>query len=185
MYDALKRHWVFGAGLMAGALLLLTPLLYDVWPLGLLLIFLHSPGYMIHQVEEHAGDRFRTFVNERIAGGRQALSTLDVIWINVGAVWGMNLAALYVGGFVELGWGLTAPYLMLVNALSHIGSAARFGGYNPGLATSVLIFLPLSIASLWLIPATPLQQGVGLTIAIAVHAAIALRVVWRARRLAP
>ncbi|RTL65078.1 MAG: HXXEE domain-containing protein [Hyphomicrobiales bacterium] len=184
MYETLKLHWVFGAGLMAGALLLLTPLLYDVWPLSLLLLFLHSPGYMIHQVEEHAGDRFRAFVNARLAGGREALSTLDVIWINVGAVWGMNLAALYAGRFVEPGWGLAAPYLMLVNAISHIGSAAKFGGYNPGLATSVAIFLPLSIASLWLIPATPLQHGLGLALAIAVHLAIAVRVMWRAKRLA-
>ena len=54
---------VAGAVFMAAALLALVPLLAADWPLALLLIFLHSPGYMIHQVEEHTGDRFRSFVD--------------------------------------------------------------------------------------------------------------------------
>ena len=32
--------------------------------LFLLLIYLHTPIYMLHQVEEHTGDRFREFVNQ-------------------------------------------------------------------------------------------------------------------------
>lgn len=50
MLDLLARHWVAGAVFMAAALLALVPVLAADWPLPLLLIFLHSPGYMIHQV---------------------------------------------------------------------------------------------------------------------------------------
>jgi len=185
MYGFLKNHWVAGAGLTSGALLLMVPLLRDVWPLGLLLIFLHSPGYMIHQVEEHAGDRFRTFVNQRLFGGREALATIDILWVNVAAVWGLDLAALYAGRYLGLGWGLAAPYLMLVNALSHIAAAFRFPLYNPGLVTSVLIFAPLGVATLVVIPGTSAQHIVGLALALAAHAAIGLLVIRRLRLTKP
>jgi len=181
MFEFLKLHWVAGAALMGGALLLMLPILYDAWPLGLLLIFLHSPCYMIHQVEEHTGDRFRTFVNQRLFGGHEGLTTSDVIWINVGGVWGLDFAALYAGRFMGLGWALAAPYLMLVNAVSHIGTSVKFAGYNPGLATSITIFLPLSLTTLWLIPATVEQHALGIACSVAVHAAIALNSVRRYR----
>ena len=182
MFEFLKAHWVAGAGLMAGALLLMTPLLYGVWPLALLLIFLHSPGYMIHQVEEHTDDRFRTYINQRMFGGREALTTADVIWINAGEVWGLNLAALYIAASVGPGWALIAPYLMLVNALAHIGPAIRFRSYNPGLTTSFLIFLPLGILTLYSIPATLPQHALGFGLSVALHAKIAVDAVRKAGR---
>ena len=91
MYQILKTHWVAGAGFMAAALLSLVPILYRDWSIGLLLIFLHSPIYMIHQLEEHVNDRFRTFINEKVFGGRDALTTANVILVNVGYVWLGNL----------------------------------------------------------------------------------------------
>lgn len=183
MYGFWKAHWVACAGVTGGALLLLTPLVYDVWPLGLTLIFLHSPGYMIHQVEEHAGDRFRAFVNQRLFAGREALTTLGVLWVNVGAVWGIDLAALYVARAAGPGWALAAPYLMIVNAISHIAAAARFGDYNPGLVTSFVIFLPLGLTALWTIPATWAQHLVGLAFSLGVHAAVVLTVAAHLRSL--
>ncbi len=185
MYRFLKDHWVAGAGFISGALLLLVPLLWDSWPRGLLLVFLHVPGYMIHQVEEHAGDRFRRFTNTIVFAGREALTNSDVIWINVGGVWGLDLAALYLGRFVSLGWAMIAPCLMLVNAALHIASAIRYRRYNPGLVTSILIFLPLGITTLLVVPATQLQDTVALGLAIAVHIAIALNAMRRIAALRP
>ncbi len=70
----LTSRWVAAAGFMAATLLAILPLVQAAYALPLVLIFLHSPGYMLHQVEEHTGDRFRTFVNQRLFGGRNALS---------------------------------------------------------------------------------------------------------------
>ena len=68
------RAWIFSnwmyAGLVAGIfLLVLVPLLTGIWTLALLLVYLHGPVYMLHQVEEHAADRFRHFVNLHIGHG--------------------------------------------------------------------------------------------------------------------
>jgi hypothetical protein len=181
MIDYLESRWVAAAAFMAAALILCLPLVCGVWPLGLTLIFLHSPGYMIHQVEEHAYDRFRTFVNQRAFNGREALTVADVLRVNIGVVWGLNFVALYLARFVDLGWALVAPYLMLVNAVTHIAGAVRFGGYNPGLVTSVVIFLPLGGATLWIVHGDLAQHAVGFGGSLAIHAAIVIGAMRRAR----
>lgn len=174
MYEFLKSHWVAGAALIAAAFLSLTPLLYDVWPLGAFLIFLHLPGYMIHQVEEHSGDRFRAFVNSNLFEGFDALTTSVVIWANVAGVWGLNLAALYASRLVDPGWAMAAPDGTLINAIVHIIAAVRLGRYNPGLATGLFIFLPLSIGTIWVIPASVEQHLFAIACAIGLHALIGL-----------
>ncbi len=171
----LEAHWVAGAVFMSLAFLLLAPVGFAGEGLALLLIFLASPVYMLHQVEEHAGDRFRTYINGTVFGGVEALSVSDVLWINLPGVWGLNLAALYAAHFIDVGWGVVAGYLILINGIAHIAMAARFRGYNPGLVTGALVFVPFGLASILLVPATPLEHAVGFGIALAIHVAIAIR----------
>ncbi|MFT3732246.1 MAG: HXXEE domain-containing protein [Hyphomicrobium sp.] len=171
----LQAHWVAGAVFMSFALLLLVPVGIGGGSEALLLIFLASPVYMLHQVEEHTGDRFRAYINGTVFGGVQALSVADVLWINLPGVWGLNFAALYAAHFIDVGWGVAAGYLILLNGIAHIGMAIRFREYNPGLVTGVLLFVPFGLALILLVPATYLQNAVGFAIALAVHAAIALR----------
>lgn len=182
MTDWLAKHWVAGALFTAGALLALAPLIRAACGLQLLLIYLHLPGYVLHQVEEHTGDRFRRFLNQRIFGV-EALTTAAVLWINLPGVWGLNLAALYLAYFIAPGWSLAAPYLMIVNALIHLGTAARTRGYNPGLWTSLALFLPLGGTTLWLVPATGGQLALGLGVAVAGHVAITVGIGGRAMLL--
>ncbi len=184
----LVAHWVTGALFMALGFLALTPLLAMSWELPLLLIYLHLPGYMVHQVEEHWGDRFRTYINEKVFGGVEALTPGDVLWINLPGVWGVNIVALYLAFFYDAGWALAAPYLMLVNAFAHLVNAMQTQEYNPGLATAVVIFLPLGLVSLFMAGGTPLQHGIGVAVALAIHALIGIsanrRAATAARRLA-
>ena len=179
----LTGHWVSAAGFMAAALLAVLPLLDAAYALPLVLIFAHSPGYMLHQVEEHAGDRFRSFVNQRMFGGRDALTVMAVLVINIPVVWGLNLAALYAAYLWGAGFGLVAPYAMLVNGVTHIGAAARFRSYNPGLVTSLVVFLPLS---LWTIAAIgPVGAGfhlAALGLAVLLHLLIIANVLLQVRR---
>ena len=185
--DWLAAHWVVGAGFMAAALLALAPLLAQIMSLPLLLIFLHSPAYMIHQVEEHAGDRFRTFANGRIFGGREGLTTNAVLVINLPVVWGLNLAALYAAFAFSPGVALIAPYAMLVNAFTHLGARVNFGSYNPGVISAAVLFVPLSASTILVVNRLPdvgLADNLGaLAGALLLHALIILNVVRRLRAL--
>ena len=183
MKDWLAAHWVPGALMTAIALMALAPPLVGAWGWPVALVYLAWPVYMLHQVEEHSGDRFRAYVNARVFGGLEALTTLDVLWINIPGVWGVDLAALYAAYYAGPGYGLVAPYLMLVNALVHCAGAARPRAYNPGLWTACGLFLPLALCTLWRIPASPAQHALGLALALAIHAAIVVRVLRRAAAL--
>ena len=185
--DWLAGHWVVGAGFMAAALLALAPLLFQTLSLPLLMIFLHSPAYMIHQVEEHAGDRFRAFANGRIFGGREGLTTNAVLVINLAVVWGMNLAAFYAAFLISPGFGLIAPYAMLVNAFTHLGARVNFGSYNPGVVSAAVLFVPLSSSTILVINRLPDVGAADNIVAIAgaflLHALIILNVKRRLRAL--
>jgi len=184
LQDWLAEYWVVGAGFMAAALIATAPVL--MLSLPVFLIFLHSPVYMAHQVEEHTHDRFRRFVNENVFAGRDALSVAAVLVINLPFVWGVNLLALYAAFAWGPAWGLVAPYVMLVNALAHLATSARLRKYNPGLITSVMLFLPLSLFTIWTIGWTGsvLPQLTGAVLAIVLHAGIIATVAHRYRSLA-
>lgn len=187
MVEWLAARWVAGAGFMAAALLALELPLIETWPFWLVLIFLHSPFYMIHQVEEHTGDRFRRFANDKMFGGREGLTTGAVLVINMPGVWGINLAALYAALFIAPGLGLVAPYAMLVNGLTHLGAAGKLRIYNPGLVTAVAMFLPLSLVTIFTVGGLPGvgwgDHAIGLGAALLLHALIILDVTLRLRRV--
>jgi Protein of unknown function with HXXEE motif len=180
MIQRLTSYWVYG-GFLAGVLLLaLAPLLLAGWSVPLAATFLHLPAYMIHQYEEHDGDRFRLFFNETIGRGYDVLSPLAVFITNVPGVWGVIALSMYGAVTINLGWALIAVYLVLVNALVHIVHAILFRCYNPGLITAVVIFLPLGGTTLLLVHkaggGSALSQAVGVITAVAIHAAILVHV---------
>ncbi|WP_079420491.1 HXXEE domain-containing protein [Thiomonas intermedia] len=180
MLQRLITYWVYGGFLAGLLLLLLSPLLLADWSVPLAAAFLLLPAYMLHQYEEHDDDRFRLFLNQTIGKGYDVLSPLAVFIINVPGVWGVMALSLYAAVTVNPGWALIAVDLALVNAFVHIVHALIFRRYNPGLATALVIFLPLGGTTLWLIgktgQATALEQGVSLLLAIAIHAAILIHV---------
>ena len=104
--------------------------------------------YMIHQIEEHMWPGgFRQFANAHVFKSGDddwPVSEGGVALVNVGYVWlPILLAALFPGPlrWLALGWvGLT-----LVNAITHIVTSIRFRVYNPGLITSIVLFLPFTI----------------------------------------
>jgi hypothetical protein len=164
-------------------LLLLMPVLTAGWPMRDVLVLALLPAYMLHQYEEHDADRFRRFVNDRIGHGREALTLRDVFVINIAGVWLLMALVVVAVRTLDPGLGAIAVYLVLVNAVLHVGQGVALRCYNPGMLTAIIVFLPLGIAA-WrgLGPAaTPGMHAIGLAVAIAVHAAIVLHV---RRRLA-
>jgi len=131
---------------------------------------------MLHQYEEHAHGRFRDFVNQLIGGGKPILSETAIFWINILLVWLLDLGILYGVVYWNTALGLIAAYLTFVNGLSHIVMAIVQRRYNPGLWTSIVLFLPLGGASIVILglatQAGLAYQVVGLVSAILVHAII-------------
>lgn len=106
----LFNYWMYG-GFLAGIMILaLMPLLADSWNTTFTAIFILLPIYMLHQYEEHDGDRFRLYINREIGNGAEVLTPAAVFVINIGAVWILDLAVLYLAWSVDLGFGLIAVY---------------------------------------------------------------------------
>lgn len=176
MARRLYENWVYG-GFLAGLLLLsLTPLFWGLHPDWVVATYLALPVYMLHQYEEHDADRFRRFVNDKIATGRRGLSVADVFWINVLGVWAVLAAALSFAVGFDPAWALVAAYLLVINAAVHVVQAIGMRVYNPGLVTAVALFLPVAA---WIFAATP-SAGAGAHVAaagavVALHGVIVLR----------
>ena len=157
-------------------LLLLSPFLLKGVGVILFLVFLQLPVYMFHQYEEHAHGRFRDFINQMIGGGKLILSDTAIFWINILLVWVLDLSILYIAVYWNSSLGLIAAYLTLFNGLTHIIVALVQRRYNPGLWTSIVLFLPLGGASIVILTmatqAAILYQVIGLVSAILVHGII-------------
>lgn len=184
MIRALRDHWLIGALTGAPLLLAMAPVLQAALPAWLLWVFLQQPLYMMHQLEEHVDDRFRRFVNTKLAGGAEALTPAAVAVINIGGVWIVNALALLLAATHHPGWGLLAAYLTLVNGITHLGAAIALRAYNPGLVSGVVLFLPAGLVTLILVSAQPgvgiLAHVGGLLAILILHAAIVLHVKRRA-----
>ena len=185
MLNRLVADWVYG-GFLAGLLLLLiTPILAREWPQALLATFLCLPAYMVHQYEEHDDDRFSAFVNKRFGKGREIISLLEVFLINVPGVWGVIAVSFWLAASLNPGFGLIAAYLLLLNAVIHIVWAAILRAYNPGLVTGVVFFIPLGGYCVAAIQqsgfGTAWMHITGAIVAVGIHAAIAVPVLFAAR----
>lgn len=172
----LFKYWMYG-GFLAGVMILaLMPLLASCWSPTFTAIFVLLPIYMLHQYEEHDGDRFRLYVNRTVGNGTEMLTPAAVFVINIGAVWILDVAVIYLAWTVDPGLGLIAVYLMLINAIVHIVGAIRSRSYNPGLVTAVILFLPFGGYAWWCVQVsgapTTLEHIIGLSIGLAVHAII-------------
>jgi hypothetical protein len=143
------QNWSRTSLPMAIILFLLAPFLSDGLTVGTFLVFLHLPIYMLHQYEEHARGRFQAYVNDMMAGGEPVLSDMAIFWINIAGVWVLILAVLFLSHYISIVYGLIAVYLTLFNGVVHILGSIKKREYNPGLWTSIFLFLPFGGYSLY------------------------------------
>jgi hypothetical protein len=185
--DWFFRQWPRTTLPLAFFLVLLLPVVRAGVDTATLLIYLQLVAYLVHQYEEHANGRFKEHANAMFGGGREILGDTAIFWINVGGVWGVDLAALYAAFYLGAPAGLVAVYLSLVNGLTHIAGAVKERGYNPGLWTSIGIFLPLDGICFYefarIGQATVLHHLIGFGLAILIHAASIAHVVVNRSRL--
>jgi hypothetical protein len=186
--DWLVGEWQWpAAGLFAAyGMLLMAPVWMVAAGMPVALVMLQLPLYMVHQFEEHHHDRFRLYLNRNVAHC-EALTPAGAFWINALGVWGLDLVMMYLAVFVSPALALAAFYLPIVNALTHIREAVARREYNPGLWTSLVLFLPIGG---WGLHRVSVESGanwhdqlLGFGIAVAVHLAIIVYVVARVRHL--
>jgi hypothetical protein len=104
--------------------------------------------YMLHQIEEHLWPGgFRQFTNAHVfESGRDnwPVDAGGVALVNIGYVWlPVAAAAVFPSALRWLGLGWVA--LTLINAVTHIVTSIRFRCYNPGLVTSIVLFVPFTV----------------------------------------
>lgn len=135
-------QWPYAAAFAACFLLALLPIAWSELGVAAMLVYAQLPAYLLHQLEEHRGDCFRVYVNRLLGGG---VGRGPIFAVNLLAVWALILAAFYLAYYVNPAWGLVAVYLTGFNALTHVAVALRRREYNPGLATALALFGPLSV----------------------------------------
>lgn len=115
------------------------------------LAWLGLPLYMLHQVEEHGVDLLgRTYAFQAglcdTIGHHGPIATCPaseafILAVNVGAVWIALVGAGVLGrarpSVIAAGLGIAA-----VNTVAHVAAMARSGAYNPGVLTSIILFVP-------------------------------------------
>lgn len=116
------------------------------------LLWLPLPIYMLHQFEEHGIDAlgrayaFRASLCATIGwtGPLEDCPATEwfVFGVNPGAVWIAGLAAGLYGPRRAM-VGAAVLGIPAINAVAHIVPAIRTQTYNPGLLTSIVLFLPI------------------------------------------
>ena len=103
--------------------------------------------------------------------------------INVPGVWGVIGISLALAATVSAGFGLVAVYLVLLNGTIHVVQGVISRGYNPGLGTAIVLFLPLGTYGISAInqvgAGTFLMHMTGAAAAIGIHVAIIVHVMRR------
>jgi len=184
-FDRLCSYWVYGGFLLSFVFIGILGVFAGSLSLLQVLICLHLPAYMWHQYEEHDGNRFKYFADRMLGEG--VLTQGAIFVINVLGVW-LLFAALILGALRgPVGIGLGVVYLTLVNGVTHLVPAVKTRSYNPGLITAVILFLPLSGATLafaFLDRNVPVAyQLAGLGIGLGVHLLIIVYALHRRQRL--
>jgi hypothetical protein len=186
-YDWFIANWAKASLPLAVILFLISPFVYMGIGLAAFLVYLTLPFYMLHQYEEHAGGQFKAFVNQTVGRGREIMTDRTIFRVNVLFVWLGTLVVLYFCVYVNIVWGLFSGYLVAFNGLGHIVTSIRLRRYNPGLWTSIFVFVPLGIYIIYIINkesgAGWLYNVIFLVVTILLHAMILLNV-RRQRRLA-
>jgi len=162
-HDFLLLHWMKVGTFMAPFLLLVAFAFrdaHDRTSIPQLFAALMLIAYIAHQFEEHWIDlygnvfAFQGSVNTLILGvlGVEPISAIEPEILTRASIFAINTSLVWLVGALAIWSGakLVAPVLAMigiafVNGISHIMSGLAMGAYNPGLVTSIFIFIPLCI----------------------------------------
>lgn len=112
-----------------------------------------TAAYLIHQFEEHGIDaRGAPYALRGALCARFGMADAAACLIPETFITAVNIPVVWLAGPASALLGRRWPAIALsyfsvpaVNAVAHIAPALASGSYNPGLVTSVLLFVPLSL----------------------------------------
>jgi len=149
LLSAIAVNWQKALPILAGLGIVAWLALFHADPTGERALFAALLViYMLHQIEEHLWPGgFRQFNNAHVfkSGDDNWPVDIDgVALVNIGYVWlPIGAAAVFPDTLRWVGWGWVG--LTLINGLSHIVMSIRLRCYNPGLVTSIVLFLPFTL----------------------------------------
>jgi hypothetical protein len=156
-FDYVWPYMGLGAALLL-TLLLATDLLRSDrtvarWRDIVWLTWLGMLAYLVHQFEEHGIDiKGAAYAFRESLCGFFGFTVLTVCPLPPSVITAVNVAAVWLLGPATALLGRRWPLIALsffsvpsVNLVAHFASAVRDGGYNPGLLTAIVLFLPLSL----------------------------------------
>jgi hypothetical protein len=146
-----------GAALLLALLLCTDALRHDLtvsrWHDLVWLAWLGTLAYLIHQFEEHGIDaEGATYAFRSEMCRNFGFPDVQACPVPFSFVTAVNISVVWVFGPTAALLGRRRPELALaffsvpfINTLMHVGPAVAQGGYNAGLLTALVIFLPLSL----------------------------------------
>jgi hypothetical protein len=156
-FDYVWPYMGLGAALLLALLLCTDALRSDRmvsrWHDLVWLAWAGTLAYLVHQFEEHGVDAhgdayaFRGFLCATVGFADHKTCPVPLSFVtavNVAAVWLAGPAAALLGRRWPL-IALSFFSIPFVNLFGHIVPALRQGTYNPGVVTSIVLFLPLSL----------------------------------------
>lgn len=156
----MEEHWMKVGAYIAPVLLFLAfngrsvyepKILSDVTLMACIL----TAAYLVHQVEEHWVDLLGRpyplydFLNTLIAdvAGEERYGLLTpsaIFYINAGMVWTVGFTSILVSPKHAFP-AISMAGLMIVNGVAHVLNGLAYQSYNSGLATGLLIFVPIGV----------------------------------------
>ncbi|MEL7023064.1 MAG: HXXEE domain-containing protein [Pseudomonadota bacterium] len=154
----LVEHWMVIGTYLAPILLLVSAFNINAngarrtWALVILV------AYIAHQFEEHWVDAlgnsysFYAHVNALLHSMLE-IDDPNLMPLTKSAIFFINTSLVWLVGLQAVVFGPKQPFtvhsimsIALVNAISHVALAAITHSYNPGLVTSIFLFIPLALA---------------------------------------
>ncbi|WAI02538.1 HXXEE domain-containing protein [Methanogenium organophilum] len=188
----LHTHWQDGTPFLA--IYTTIFLLIFVWPQGTpaFWIWICLPVYFTHQFEEYLWPGgFMAMLTQRFSTQHGTdpnvplLTDREAYWINVGIIWVLFTVSAVFAMVIDPAWGLWVPCFTVLNGLSHAAAWIPDHQYNPGLAVSLALNIPVgTIAALILISSgigSVLAWTASILIAVGLMAFIARYAMYRSR----
>jgi len=152
--DWLYSSWPYALPFLAVYSLMFIFLFVYPLTLPVFLIWLCIPVYFIHEFEEYVYpggfDEYTNQILQRHSGlddDQCVLTPRAAYWINVGIIWFLFPLSAVLSTIYAPGFGVWVAWLTVVNGVLHIFQALQSRGYNPGLAASIFLNVPVGIAA--------------------------------------
>ncbi len=161
----LHTHWQYGTPFLA--IYTTFFLLLFVYPTETTLfwIWICLPVYFVHQCEEYLwSGGIMTMLTHRFTKkhgsdpNTPVLSAREAYWINVDIVWVLFPASAVAAMVVDPIWGLWVPCFTVLNGLSHVIAWMQDRSYNPGLAASLALNIPVGTAAILILASSDIAD---------------------------